>query len=318
MAHDSGGVAAIDGIGDTVRAVVPVGDNAWSLCYDRADNKVYVGKRYGNLVSVIDADGDSVVTSIPVPASHGATVCWNQTHDKVYACGTYPDTLAVIDCAGDTVLKSIHVTNGLDWMYSDSVCDKIYGVDLWDVRLRIIQASTDTWYRNLSVGYVTALLDNGKQGPANRLYCTDRDSGMVTVVRGYKTDSILCRIAVGDHPIALAWNPTCSRVYVLNSGSSSISVIRDTFGVGVEEWQHQALSHKPQAAVVRGILLLDSRPSSSPSTSCLLDVSGRKVMDLNLGANDVRVLAPGVYFVRGPEIEDGRPVAAIRKVVVTK
>jgi len=30
----------------------------------------------------------------------------------------------------------------------------------------------------------------------------------------------------------------------------------------------------------------------------LLDVSGRKVLDLKPGANDVRALAPGVYFFR--------------------
>ncbi len=246
VAHDSGGVAVIDGSGDTVRAVVPVGDDARSLCYDRVDDKLYVGKRYGYAVSVIDANGDSVVASIPVRASYGVTVRWNQTHDKVYACGTYPDTLAVIDCAGDTVLRNILVTNGLDWMYIDSVCDKVYGVDLWDGRLRIIQASTDTLYRNLDIGYVTALLDNGKRGPANRLYCATHD-GTVVVVAGYKTDSILRRITVGDHPSALAWNPTYSRVYVSNSGSSSITVIRDTLGVGVEESQPQATSRKPRS-----------------------------------------------------------------------
>ena len=50
----------------------------------------------------------------------------------------------------------------------------------------------------------------------------------------------------------------------------------------------------------------------------LLDISGRKVLDLRHGANDVRALAPGVYFVRGPETKDGRPDAALRKVVVTR
>ena len=30
----------------------------------------------------------------------------------------------------------------------------------------------------------------------------------------------------------------------------------------------------------------------------LLDITGRKVLDLEPGVNDVRALAPGVYFVR--------------------
>ncbi|MFO7675597.1 MAG: T9SS type A sorting domain-containing protein [bacterium] len=34
------------------------------------------------------------------------------------------------------------------------------------------------------------------------------------------------------------------------------------------------------------------------SRAALLDASGRKVMELQPGDNDVRHLAPGVYFVR--------------------
>jgi hypothetical protein len=43
----------------------------------------------------------------------------------------------------------------------------------------------------------------------------------------------------------------------------------------------------------------------------LLDSSGRKVLDLHPGANDVRALAPGVYFVRDAADEGGT-----RKIVV--
>lgn len=50
----------------------------------------------------------------------------------------------------------------------------------------------------------------------------------------------------------------------------------------------------------------------------LLDISGRKVLDLHPGANDVRALAPGVYFLRGPRTADGSPDAAVRRVVVTR
>ncbi len=69
---------------------------------------------------------------------------------------------------------------------------------------------------------------------------------------------------------------------------------------------------------MRGVLNLEegSRQNTKHRAE-LLDVSGRKVLDLELGANDVRALAPGVYFVRGPETGDGRPVASIRKVIVT-
>ena len=50
------------------------------------------------------------------------------------------------------------------------------------------------------------------------------------------------------------------------------------------------------------------------SRAALLDVSGRGVLDLHPGANDVRALPPGVYFVRMAEAQ----AQAIRKVVVAR
>ena len=314
--YDAGSIAVIDGSGDSVLTVLPINGGVFSLCYDRTDNKIYVGKGYGrgNSVRVIDADGDTVVASIPTPHSDYARVCWNQNYNKVYVSATNCDSLAVIDCEADTVLRNVQLQSGLSGLYSDSVCKKVYGIDNSNGYLRIFEAASDSLRRSLRVGYVTALLDNGKQGPANRLYCTERDSGTVAVVAGYKTDSVLRHIGVGVGPVALAWNPLHSWVYVSNSGSSSITVIRDTFGVGLEESQPQAPSHKLQASVVRRVLFLPG--AGKPQAASLLDISGRKVMDLKRGANDVRALAPGVYFVRAARAQ--AQVQAIRKVIITR
>jgi hypothetical protein len=86
-----------------------------------------------------------------------------------------------------------------------------------------------------------------------------------------------------------------------------------------------AESHKPRvsgsktgATIVRGLLFLPERTSPSASTSCLLDVDGRKVLALHPGANDVRALVPGVYFVREePQATSSKP-QAVRKVVKLK
>jgi hypothetical protein len=50
----------------------------------------------------------------------------------------------------------------------------------------------------------------------------------------------------------------------------------------------------------------------------LLDVGGRKVLDLRTGANDVRTLAPGVYFIREEPQAATRRQQAARKVVITR
>jgi hypothetical protein len=54
-----------------------------------------------------------------------------------------------------------------------------------------------------------------------------------------------------------------------------------------------------------------------PQTAILLDASGRKVMDLKAGVNDVRALVPGVYFVRQASGMK-REASSVTKVVITR
>ena len=70
------------------------------------------------------------------------------------------------------------------------------------------------------------------------------------------------------------------------------------------------------ATIVRGVLFLAERPSSSASTSSLFDTGGREVLDLSPGANDVSKLAPGVYFVRA--VSRKLSTVSCQKVVVTR
>ena len=68
---------------------------------------------------------------------------------------------------------------------------------------------------------------------------------------------------------------------------------------------------KSGTTIARGVLHLP--PSPSPwLTQSLLDISGRRALDLKPGANDVSRLSPGVYFVRD---SGARPVT---KVVVAR
>lgn len=302
---NAGGVAVIDPSGDSIRAFVPTAYDPTTLCYDRTDNKVYAGLRNAGLVSVIDVDGDSVVAAVPV-AQSSRQVCWNQNHNKVYVCapGDNDRCVVVIDCTSDTVLRSVHSDGWPLTAYSDSACDKVY-VAHNNPGLYIINPVTDTFYKRISGSFASVMLDNGQPGAANRLYCV---SGGLSVISG-ATDSILRVIQVGVQPTALAWNPVHSWVYVSNSGSSSITVVSDTM-LGIEESQPQASSHRLQATVVRGVLVIgaaDSRQNTGYRAD-LFDIGGRKLMDLKTGANDVRTLAPGVYFIRAVTAGSGLTV----------
>ena len=68
--------------------------------------------------------------------------------------------------------------------------------------------------------------------------------------------------------------------------------------------------------VRRTLSVVSSGCEGRLANSVLLDIAGRKVMGLEPGANDVRALAPGVYFVRA--VEARAHVLATHKVVITR
>lgn len=83
---------------------------------------------------------------------------------------------------------------------------------------------------------------------------------------------------------------------------------------GIEEsGESQVEMTKALPTIVRNVLFLP--PSLFSPHSSLLSVDGRKVLALRPGANDVRGLAPGVYFLA----EDGtQNTVRVRKVILTR
>ena len=72
-----------------------------------------------------------------------------------------------------------------------------------------------------------------------------------------------------------------------------------------------------EGTIVRGVLFLPAQ--LIPAYYFLLSIHGRQVLDLRPGPNDVRHLAPGVYFVREQSAFSSQHTATnVRKVVVTR
>jgi aminopeptidase N len=86
--------------------------------------------------------------------------------------------------------------------------------------------------------------------------------------------------------------------WLLDRGLHNVGM-QESSGTGYED------AGPPLATIVRGVVYIPG-PGTRPglvdhpvmSPAALLDVSGRKVMELVPGANDVCRLAPGIYFVR--------------------
>ncbi len=124
----------------------------------------------------------------------------------------------------------------------------------------------------------------------------------------------------------LSLSDSCQPVIAF-SDAEGVWLARGIDVVGTDEEQPFVRHAGFVTTICRRVLVLprDMNGQSGDRPSCagtvpalLLDATGRVVMDLKPGENDIRHLAPGVYFIRRPETEDGRPSTAVsaRKVVI--
>jgi hypothetical protein len=109
------------------------------------------------------------------------------------------------------------------------------------------------------------------------------------------------------------WNNDGVVDFLLSGNGGRVELFLGTMPTSTGEESRTAVPHlKVGSSVVAGVLELSQAASHQPqATSHLLDIAGRKVLELRPGPNDVGRLAPGVYFVTA-----GRPVLPRRVVVV--
>jgi YVTN family beta-propeller protein len=288
------------------------------LTYDSANNTIYVGG--GNCVLAIDGTTNQKIARIP--AGSPAVLCYNPTNNKVYCANLYSNNVTVIDGATNGVLATVVTGGGPAALCYNPTDNKVYSANSGSNDATVIDGATDSVVATVAAGNAPRALCY--DSTYNRVYCANDSSDDITVIDG-STDSVIATIGVGAGPSALAWNPVQNRVYVANYGGSSISVLRDSGGVGIEEYyEPRAESPRPAPTFVRGILFLPRDMTELPGNSdrvprlSLMDAAGRKIMALLSGANDVRELAPGVYFVREDPQAANAKSQAIRKVVLAR
>jgi len=315
-------IMVIDGATDSIIDRFGFGGFPEAMCYNPANGKVYAGCRsYGApFLAVIDAATRQVLNTVNVPGTPAA-ICVDPVNDKAY-CANYEwpasfqrSTLSIIDGAGDSLLATIEFP---DWSQPVAVCcnpenNRVYCANWWSSKVAVIDGVSNQWTATVSTSGPNALLYNAAN---NKIYCTSYSA--VSVIVGWSSQ-IIITIPVGDDPRALAWNPVQNRVYVANHASSSISVLRDSMTGVAEPMPSDPTREVRIPTIVRGVLRIGSQLAADGSRPGieLLDASGRRVVMLSPGENDVSRLAPGVYFIRRPG-SGGRGREEVRKVVIQR
>jgi YVTN family beta-propeller protein len=307
--YGSHNVTIIDGATNSTTTVA-TGSNPYCLAVDPVTNKVYVANRGSANVTVIDGATNSTI--LVAAGTSPSAVAVNPVTDRIYVANRGGGNVTVITAVptNDTKVRAAF--------------DRLPGDTTSFGRPTLTGRGV-----NRSTPGRTAMM-----GVCNRLNTTQKAWNWATVTSGAGTDSITWTYNWGADSLIPGENFVCcvpleDQAATTNNlglgtpfaGNLEVyAVYRIGFAAGVEEdLRPQATSFKLGPTIIRGVLFLEGdcpRTGTVPKT-VLLDASGRRVLDLKPGANDVSRLSPGVYFVR--EASGVVRVASnVTKMVLTK
>ena len=185
-----------------------------------AEPNVYVANRTDNSVSVVDADTDSVLATIPVGDSP-ERLAVAPDGSRVYVANTGSNSVSVIDTTTNMVLATVAVANGPSAVAVTPGGGEIYilatGGVLQVLEDALIGSATNPVVATVPLGTSTqiqtaiAILPNGLRAyalAAGALHVLQLDTETLTV-----QDSVF----VGNSPTRLALSLDGSRAYVTNS-----------------------------------------------------------------------------------------------------
>jgi YVTN family beta-propeller protein len=301
-------VTVIDGA-TNAKTTVAAGAEPFAVAVNPVSNKVYVANKGSDNVTLID--GATNATTLVTAGTGPCAVTVNPVTSKTYVVNKGSNNVTVI---ADVPANDTKVRAAFDRMPGDTTS---HG------RVVLTGQGVNRWTpgRTTMMGVLSRV--GTAQLPWNRAYVTG----------GSGTDSISWSYNWGADSLIPGENFVCAVPLEAQAATTNNLGLGSPFAGNIEVYPVYRVglasaveeSHKPQATspklgttMVRGVLFMaGARDEGQGTRDELLDISGRKMMDLGLGANDVRALAPGVYFIR-ERLAVGGVRSTVHKVVVTK
>lgn len=346
-------VTVIDCRGDSVVTTLKAGYRPSDFCYVPGLRRVYVANRDEAVLTVIDARADSVLRWVPMPGGVEA-VAYSGPSNRLYCALVFDSTLLVLDPGPDTVVGAVGVI-GVDHLLchipatdelacigtflgsalvvvdcpTGMVTDTVWvGIGAQEVayhpfRHKLYTADGPGWTCTV-VDCATWRVDTFLpiEEPPPTAVSLDLRSDLAYVVSSGRlgkvtaidcaTNSIVAELQIEYQPYDAVWNPADGKTYVAVSNRSSIAVISDSASA-IRAQRAQSETIPSSSSVIRGAL-----PLACPVPADLLDIAGRRVLELKAGENDIRHVAPGVYFLREGSRGQGFEGPSVRKVVIQK
>jgi YVTN family beta-propeller protein len=215
-------VAVIDAANNSVIAAIPVSAQPTGVAVNRAGTRVYVANFGANGLTVIDATRNAVVAVVTVGDSpFGVAV--NPAGTRVYVANRADGTVSVVDAITDTVVATVGVGFEPNGVAVSADGSRVYVGSTAVFGVTVIDAATNTVVGNLSAanGYAYAVATDSAN---SRVYSRTVDTA-VTVNEDVGGAPAFWRAGVGAGPGGIAVTAGDTRLYAVNSGDDSVSVI---------------------------------------------------------------------------------------------
>jgi YVTN family beta-propeller protein len=292
-------------VGDTVIGYIPIPGEPVHLTINTRHRKLYCQNDYDMTVSVIDMTTNQVIRNV-YTGSWYATECYSAAGDKYY-CDFVNEVVGVtvIDGATDSVIKLIPTLQG----YGPSAM-----VSIEPESLVMVAAADSVFMVDVVHDSVVGAVRVGRSPKAfayspntDVVYCAcGSTADWLAVIHG-DGSRVRGQVPVGDGPHDLLIVPAYEKLYVGHGGETSmLYIVRDRVGVSEPDVPHVAVS-RLSASVVTGAYQYGGAVPAS-----LVDATGRRVLVVKPGHNDLRALAPGVYAVIAPDVRYRRKVVKLR------
>ena len=197
--------------------VVKVGREPIAIAINHVTNRIYVANDGSASVSVIDGASDTIVATVP-SAPLPYTLAVDEASNKIYVTHTYSGTVTEIDGASNTA--SSLKAGSADWLAVDPATSTVFLSTYEDANIRIVSEVTGAVTKAAVGPHIWGIVFDPH---SSTLFLAHTATAEIVALD--ENTHAISTIPVGKIPCALAINAVTHRLYVVNYGDETLSVI---------------------------------------------------------------------------------------------
>lgn len=212
-------ILILDGRTDNVLATI-TGQEFDSIRFNPETNRVYTANGQGSNITVLDANTNSVLATVPV-GLHPRDIAVNSKTNRIYVTAENGN-VSVIDGVNNGVIAVIQVGDARG-VAVNPVTNRVYVSNGPLNTVTVVNGSTNAVLLTIPVGAFPQGI--GVNPETNRIYAANTNGNDVSVVSG-NSNTVVATVAIGQSPAGVRVDSKRNRIYVANYQPGTVSVIQ--------------------------------------------------------------------------------------------